>query len=78
MLTDPAEALAPMRKECPLQRFELYPQMSRICFRLVITNYLSKAHPSSLLNNGSERQKGAYLPVLTTRYFLMTDKEQLV
>jgi hypothetical protein len=52
--------------------------MSRICFRLVIKNYLSKAHPSSLMNNGSERQKGASLPLLTARYFLMTEKGQIV
>jgi hypothetical protein len=33
-------------------------------------NYLSKAHPSSLMNNGSERQKGASLPLLTAMYSL--------
>jgi hypothetical protein len=51
--------------------------MSRICFRLVMKNSLSKAHPS-LMNNGSERQKGASLPLLTDRYFLMTEKGQIV
>jgi hypothetical protein len=37
-------------------------------------NSLSKAHVSSLINNGSG--KGASLPLLTARYFLMTEKGQ--
>jgi hypothetical protein len=37
-------------------------------------NSLSKAHPSSLMNNGSERQKGASLPLLTARYFSMAKR----
>jgi hypothetical protein len=39
-------------------------------------NSLSKAHPSSLMNNGSE--KGASLHLLTARYFLMTEKGQII
>jgi hypothetical protein len=38
---------------------------------------LSKAHPSSLMNNGSERQN-ASLPFLTARYFSMAKKGQIV
>jgi hypothetical protein len=41
-------------------------------------NSLSKAHPSSLMNNGSERQKGVSLPLVTVRYFLMAEKGQIV
>jgi hypothetical protein len=43
-----------------------------------MNNSLSKAHPSSLMNNGSERQKGASLHLLTARYFLMAEKGQIL